>query len=243
MTGTLDGQIALVTGGARGIGKAIAERLAGHGARVAIVDHETSGLKDAFAADVTVRAQVAEAVQSVVTRFGKITILVNNAAVGKTVPFLDITDEDWTRIISVNLTGYFIVGQEVARHMTGTGGGRIVNVASLAAHTANDGQAAYAASKAGVVALTRAMAFELAPKGILVNAVSPGPIDTDLARSMLTPATRKAREDRIPQGRLGTPHEVAAAVAFLAAPDASYVNGAVLVVDGGLLMAGIRASG
>ena len=121
--------------------------------------------------------------------------------------------------------------------------GRIVNVASLAAHTANETQAAYAAAKGGVVALTRVMAFELAPLGLAVNAVSPGPIDTALARTMLTPAAWAAREDRIPQGRFGTPEEVAAAIAFLASPDAAYVNGEVLVVDGGLLIAGIRARG
>jgi NAD(P)-dependent dehydrogenase (short-subunit alcohol dehydrogenase family) len=125
--------------------------------------------------------------------------------------------------------------------MVAHGGGRIVNVASLAAHTANSHQAAYAASKGGVVALSRVMAFELAPHGILVNAVSPGPIDTELAARMLTPAARVAREQRIPQGRLGRPEEVAAAIAFLLYDDASYINGTVLVIDGGLVGAGIRA--
>lgn len=252
----LVGQVALVTGAARGIGRAIAERLAQEGAKLALFDRDAAGADEtaarltaegaeaeAFGVDIAKRAEVRAAVSRVNARFGGIDILVNNAGIGKPAPFLDITDEDWNAMMAVNIGGLFTVSQEVARGMVERGFGRIVNMASLAAHTANDNQAAYAATKGAVVAMTRVMAFELGRRGVTVNAVSPGPIDTELAATMLTPAARRAREERIPQGRLGQPADVAGAVAFLASPDAAYVNGTVLVVDGGLLIAGIRAAG
>jgi NAD(P)-dependent dehydrogenase (short-subunit alcohol dehydrogenase family) len=252
----LAGKVALVTGAGRGIGRAIALRLARDGARIVLVDRnkehgeETlrllseAGAKARFAEiDITDRAAVRGAISDAIGEFGAIDILVNNAGIGKPAAFLDIVDSDWNAMMSVNLHGVFVVSQEVARTMVERQNGRIVNMASLAAHTANDHQAAYAASKAAVVALTKVMAFELGRQGITVNAISPGPIDTELAAVMLTPEARRAREDRIPLGKLGQPEDVAAAVAFLASADAAYINGTVLVVDGGLLIAGIRASG
>lgn len=251
--GRLAGQVALVTGAARGIGAATARRLASEGATVALADVLVEALEAtaadirgsgakamAWTLDVTRREDVRRVAGEVVKAFGRIDILVSNAAVGKPMPFLDTTDADLQRVLEVNLNGVFVVGQEVARLMVKQGAGRIVNVGSLAAHTGNDRQSAYAAAKGGVDALTRVMAFELSPLGVSVNAVSPGPIETELAKNMLTPATRFAREVRVPLGRLGKPEEVAATIAFLASPDAAYVNGAVIVIDGGLLTGGIR---
>ena len=248
-----EGQVALITGGGRGIGQEVAVRLAAERARLAIFDMNVAGAEEscsrvkkaggeakAYGVDVTSRGAVAAAVKSAVADFGRIDVLINNAGIGWRIPFLEITDADWSKIIGTNLTGYFIVGQEVARVMVTRRKGRIVNVASINAHIGTDHQAAYAASKGGIVALTRVMAFELAPLGICVNAVSPGPIETELSAMNLSPATRRSREERIPQGRLGQPDELAAAIAFLASPDASYINGTVLVVDGGLISGGIR---
>ena len=249
----LAGKVAMVTGGGRGIGRAVCERLATEGASVAVLDINADGAAETcalvaaaggkakpYTADVTVRKSVTDAIKSIEADFGSLEILVNNAGLARRAAFLDLSDEDWNFIIGLNLTGYFIVGQEAARVMVRRGGGRIVNVASLAAHMAMDMQGAYTAAKGGVVALTQVMAFELAPKGINVNAVSPGPVETEMSAKNLTGATRRAREQRIPQGRLAKTHELASAIAFLVSPDASYINGTTLIVDGGLLTAGIR---
>ena len=251
----LSGRTALVTGAARGIGRAIARRLAREGAAIVAVDTQADGLESlgrelradgahalTHVADVGQRSQIRQALDQADARgFSAIDCLVNNAAVGRPASFLEIEDADWQRMLSVNLTGTFTVAQEVARRMVGRGTGRIVNIGSLAAHTANGHQAAYAATKGAITALTRVMAFELAPLGIAVNSVYPGPIDTELAASMLTPQSRRAREERIPLRKLGQPEDVAALVAFLLSDDAAYINGADLVVDGGLLIAGIEA--
>lgn len=249
----LRGRQAFVTGAARGIGAAIAAELARRGARVGLLDRlpEVLGWPQAHTdipadrvhclqVDLRSREAVCKALDTLCAQLGPPDILVNNAAVGPLAPFLELSDEQWRETMDTNLGGYFVFAQEGVRRMARREGARVVNVASLAAYTANSNQSAYAASKAGVVALTRAMAFELGPSGMTVNAVSPGPIETDLLRGMLSQPARQARERRIPLGRLGTPQEVADVVAFLCTPAASFINGQDLVVDGGLLMAGIR---
>ena len=250
----LTDKTAIVTGAAQGIGKSIAARLLADGARVAILDINTENGQAAEAAfnaefgdralfvrcDVTQRDEIRRAIRAVLQKAARIDILVNNAGIGRRAPFLDLTDEAWQAVLAVNLTGAFMVAQEVCRHMAQSGGGSVVNMGSAAAHMAHSDQSVYGTSKAGLEALTRAMAFELAPAGIRVNAISPGTIATDFLKGMMTEAARAERERRIPAGRLGTPEEVASVVAFLASDDARYVTGASVPIDGGLIFAGIR---
>ena len=251
--GRLTGETAIVTGGGQGIGKAIARRLSDDGAAVAILDlnAETgqavaaeigaAGGRAIFVhCDVRKRPEVRAAVDRVAQTFDGITILVNNAGIGRRAPFLELSDETWNAVLEVNLTGAFIVAQEVCRQMVRAGRGSVVNLGSAAAHMAHSEQAVYSVSKAGLEALTRVMAFELAPAGVRVNAVSPGTIATEFLAGMLTPAARVAREQRIPFGRLGTPEEVADVIAFLVSNDARYITGSSIPIDGGLLFAGIR---
>lgn len=249
----LRGQTAVITGAGRGIGEAIAVRLAAEGAAIAILERDpvrgkrvesklaASGARSLFRqCDVRRREQVRDAIESVTGEFGDITILVNNAGVGSAAPFLDLTDETWNTVLDVNMTGAFIVAQEVCRRMAKNRRGSVVNLASAAARMAHSQQAAYAVSKAGLEALTRAMAFELAPLGIRVNAAAPGTIETEFLSGMLTDEAKAERVRRIPAGRLGHPDEVASVVAFLVSDDARYVTGCSLPIDGGLLFAGVR---
>jgi NAD(P)-dependent dehydrogenase (short-subunit alcohol dehydrogenase family) len=249
----LAGQVAIVTGGGRGIGEVIAKRLALEGASIAILELDprrgervaselaASGTRSlARQCDVTKRGEVCQAVDAVSESLGDVTILVNNAGIGMRAPFLDLTDDAWNAVLGVNLTGAFIVAQEVCRRMAKNGRGSVVNLASAAAHMAHSEQAAYSVSKAGLEALTRVMAFELAPIGIRVNAVAPGTIATEFLAAMLTEEAKAERVRRIPVGRLGQPEEVAGVVAFLVSDDARYVTGCSIPIDGGLLFAGIR---
>jgi len=250
---TLSGEIAVVTGGGGAIGQAIAHRLARDGAAVAIFDVDAAAGQRVAAeltgaghqalaveCDVRHRTQIRAAVETVVGAWGKISILVNNAGIGSRAPFLELTDDHWQRVLGVNLTGAFMTAQETARHMVRTGGGSIINMGSAAGRMAHSEQTVYATSKAGIEALTRAMAFELAPVGIRVNAIAPGTIETKFLTGILTAEARAERVRRIPMGRLGTPEDVASVVAFLASRDSVYVTGCVLPIDGGLLFAGIR---
>ena len=249
----LAGEAALVTGGAQGIGLAAAARLASEGAAVVIADVDADRADRAAAelaarglavtavgCDVRDRQAVRAAVTLVAERHGTLTVLVNNAGIIRMAPFLDLADETWSEVLGVNLTGMFIAGQEAARVMALRQYGRIINMASVSARIAHSGQTAYAVAKAGIEAMTRAMAVELAPAGITVNAVAPGTIVTSFSGGSLTPEAVAERIRRIPLGKFGMPADVAGVVAFLASSDAAYVTGAVITVDGGLTIAGIR---
>ena len=245
-------EVAIVTGAGRGIGQAIAAALAAEGARVVVADLDVAsarrvadeiiaggGRATALQADVAEPAQVNSLIADTVARFGRLDVLVNNAGIGSNKPVLETTLEEWELQLKVNLTGTFLCGQAAAKAMLKTGGGRIVNIASISGQRGGQGRAAYGASKAGVILLTKVMAVELAPLGVRVNAVSPGPVDTDQSRGTHTPSTRQAYYDRIPVRRYGEREEIAAAVLFLAARESSFVNGHILNVDGGFNAAGL----
>lgn len=240
MAGSMTGKVALVTGAASGIGHAIADRLAAEGARVAICDlaapsalprPELFGL----ALDVTQGNHWRAAIEQVQTRCGRLDILVNNAGIGVPGSLVDLALSDWRRVMAVNLDGAFLGIQHAVPLMRQSGGGTIVNIASMLATVVVPDAAAYSASKAGLLALTRAAALELAADRIRVNAISPGWIDTPLLRSRLAaqPEREAAMVATTPAGRLGSTAEVAAAVLYLASPDAAFVTGTTIALDGG----------
>jgi NAD(P)-dependent dehydrogenase (short-subunit alcohol dehydrogenase family) len=246
-----NGQAALVTGAARGIGKAIALRLAREGADVAVCDLNGAGAEataaeiralgrraHAAAVDITDYDQVQALVSGTVDALGRLDVLVNNAGTSKAQPFLEISKEAWQAQLNVHMNGTFYCAQAAGRIMSRQRYGRIVSVASVAGLMGPIDLAAYGAAKAGIIGLTRAMALELADHGITANAVAPGPIDTELLRSAWPPEVYAERPQHIPARRLGTPEEIAHAVAFLASPEAGYVNGIVVTVDGGSVAAG-----
>jgi NAD(P)-dependent dehydrogenase (short-subunit alcohol dehydrogenase family) len=248
----LQNEVAIITGAGRGIGTAIARRCATEGARVVVADLDEASARRladelcakgreavAVAVDVGEPQQVQQLIDQTLSRYGRLDVLVNNAGIGLNRPFLETSLEEWELQLRVNLTGTFLCGQAAARAMLESGGGRIVNVASISGQRGGQGRAAYGAAKAGVILLTKVMAVELSPLGIRVNAVAPGPVDTDQSRSTHTPSTRQAYYDRIPARRYGEREEIAAAVAFLASADASFVSGHVLNVDGGFHAAGL----
>jgi 3-oxoacyl-[acyl-carrier protein] reductase len=245
--GTLEGRVALVTGASRGIGRAIARRLAERGALVlagARGDHAAAvageiaaagGRAEAVQLDVTEAAAVDAAVSGAVARHGRIDILVNNAGITRDQLMLRMKREDWDAVLATNLTAAFSCAQAVLKPMVRQRGGRIVNVTSVVGQAGNAGQANYAASKAGLIGFTKALALEVASRNVTVNAVAPGLIDTDMTRAI----SDGAHEDwaaRIPLKRLGTPDDVAAAVVFLASDEAAYITGHVLAVNGGMYM-------
>jgi 3-oxoacyl-[acyl-carrier protein] reductase len=241
----LKGKNALITGSTRGIGRAIAETLAKSGARVAVVGRDLQKAQEAatavgngaqgFACDVTDTAAVAKLVADVEAAFGSIDILVNNAGITRDNLVMRLKDDDWDAVQNANVRGAFAAIRAVSRGMMKRRSGRIINMSSIIGIIGNKGQANYAASKAGLIALTKSVAKELGSRNILVNAVAPGFIETEMTAAM-TPEAREGLGKQIALERLGTPQDVAAAVAFLASDLASYITGQVLVVDGGMVM-------
>ncbi|MFO7260085.1 MAG: 3-oxoacyl-[acyl-carrier-protein] reductase [bacterium] len=242
----LAGQVALVTGGTRGIGRGIAEELARAGARVAVVGRDEGraaataaelpgGGHRGYGCDVSESAAVNALVERVEADLGPVDVLVNNAGITEDNLLIRLSDEDWDRVLDTNLRGAFNTIRAVARGMMRRRSGRIINVTSVVGLVGNKGQANYAASKAGLIGLTKAVAKELASRGVLCNAVAPGYIDTEMTAA-LAPAVREELAARIPLGRLGTAEDVAGVVRFLAGPGARYITGQVIVVDGGMVM-------
>ena len=241
----LVGKNALVTGSTRGIGRAIAESLAGAGARVAVVGRDQARAAEAaaavgnnargFAADVGDPASVVALAEAVEKEFGQIDILVNNAGLTRDNILFRLKDDDWDAVLDANLRGAFVAIRTVARGMIKRRWGRIINIASVVGLTGNKGQANYAASKAGLIGLTKSVAKELGSRNVLVNAVAPGFIETDMTAAM-TAEARAGLAGQIPLERLGTPQDIAGVVTFLASDQAAYITGQTIVVDGGMVM-------
>jgi 3-oxoacyl-[acyl-carrier protein] reductase len=243
----LQGQVAVVTGGSGGIGRAVVLALAAEGCHVGVVGGHDLAAAEAVAreaealgitalarrADVSDAAQAEAAVAEVAERFGRLDILVNNAGITRDGLLLRMTEADWDAVLDVNLKGAFHCTKAALRSMVRQRRGRIVNVASIVGMMGNPGQANYAAAKAGLIGFTRAMAREVASRGVLVNAVAPGFIQTRMTDA-LPESAREAMQRQIPIGRLGQPEDVAPVVLFLCLPEASYITGQVLVVDGGV---------
>jgi 3-oxoacyl-[acyl-carrier protein] reductase len=242
----LNGEIALVTGATRGIGAAIAERLARDGARVigtATTAEGAARISASLAAqggrgvvlDVVKPDSIETVLDDVEAKDGAVAILCNNAGITRDTLLLRMKEEDWDAVLDTNLASVFRLSKAVLRGMMKARKGRIVSITSVVGLTGNPGQANYAAAKAGIIGFTKSLAREVGSRGITVNAIAPGFIDTDMTRA-LAEAQRAALNAQIPLGRLGQPADVAAAVAFLCSPDAAYITGETLHVNGGMYM-------
>ena len=244
----LSGQVALVTGGARGIGREIALLFAKEGADVALFDINAQQLEqtagelralgrraEGLVVDVTDGKQVEDGVAKVLDKLGRIDILINNAGITKDGLLVRMDDAQWDRVLNINLRGTFLCTRAVGKHMLKARRGRIISIASIVGLIGNPGQANYAASKAGVIGMTKAVAKELARRGITCNAIAPGFIQTEMTDALPEQAKQRLM-DAIPMGSLGEPKDVAQAALFLASEAARYITGHVLVVDGGLAM-------
>lgn len=241
----MQGQVALVTGASRGIGKAIAEQLVAQGVKVvgtATSDKGAAAISDYLGTDgegmqlnVTDADSVAKVLSSIDEKYGQLDILVNNAGITKDNLLMRLKDDDWDAVLDTNLKSVYRICKAVMRGMMKRRHGRIINISSVVGTTGNPGQTNYCAAKAGLVGFTKALAQEIAARGITVNCVSPGFIDTDMTKS-LTDDQKQAIFANIPAARLGNPEEVAAAVVFLASPGAAYITGETIHVNGGLAM-------
>lgn len=246
---SLDGKIALVTGGGRGIGRAIVEAIAGAGASVAFTYRSSSGPSEELAAalraagrtvtahksDAASSADAAAVVERVIADHGRLDILINNAGITKDGLLMRMSEEDWDRVIANNLKSVYNFTKAAARHMVGQRAGKIINITSIVGISGNAGQSNYAASKAGIIGFTKSVAKEFASRNIQVNAVAPGFVDTDMTGA-LTPEQKKTLVAMIPLRRTARPEEIASVVRFLASDDAGYITGQVLCVDGGMTM-------
>jgi 3-oxoacyl-[acyl-carrier protein] reductase len=244
-----ENQVAVVTGAGRGIGHAIAVRLAKEGARVASVSRTEANAQKtadeinathaaaakAYAVDVGDHAAVQKTGAQILEEFGRVDILVNNAGVTRDGLSMRMSLDDWDTVLDTNLKGAFNFAQALMRPMIKQRSGRIINISSISGLIGNAGQANYAASKAGLIGLTKTLARELASRGITVNAVAPGLIETDMT-GVLSEEVRQAILQKVPLGKLGQPEDIAAAVAYLASAEAKYITGQVLTVDGGMVM-------
>jgi 3-oxoacyl-[acyl-carrier protein] reductase len=243
----LSDRVAIVTGGGRGIGRAIALKLAEAGASITVNDigdmgpaKEVAGEirklgQDSLvvAADISQAADVTSLIDAAVEKYGKVDILVNNAGITRDQLILRMSEDDWDKVLEVNLKSVFLCSKAVLRHMMRQRWGRIVNISSIVGLIGNPGQANYSSSKAGIIGLTRTIAKEVASRGITCNAIAPGFIDTPMTQQ-LPEERRQELMNQVPLGFLGTPRDVAEAVAFLASEEARYITGQVLTVDGGI---------
>jgi len=245
-------RVALVTGGAMGIGAAISSQLAARGYTVVVADINLDAAQTTATAleaeghrvaalrmDVGDPESIAQAFSVIESDYGRCDVLVNNAGIANTVSFLDFPVDTWQKTININVTGVLVAGQHAARLMLKHKWGRIINISSISGIRAGAGRTAYGTSKAAVIGLTRQMAIELAEHGITVNSVAPGPVDTPMTQALHSDATRESYNRLVPMRRYGSTDEIASAVTFLAGDDASYITGHVIPVDGGFVAGGV----